>query len=140
MPLRVTVQDADTGSPIPDATIIYIASDIHDYLCKEGRVIRTRTDSGGKVDISGKWRFGVWLIAPGGLPMPQHIVAISAPGYSTYLFGRYDEMKSGKRRCHSHSDIVEALAEIPQENVIRDSRPMSVSQLNGEIIKLIRIK
>ncbi len=140
MPLHVKVEDADTGNPIPDAKVLYIASDIHDYLCKEDRVIRTKADDKGQVDISGKWKFGIWIIVPGGLPAPQHIVSISAPSYSSYVFGRYEEMKSRKKLCDSHSDILEALAEIPQDNVTNDSTLIPDSELNGKIIKLTRVK
>jgi hypothetical protein len=140
MPLHITVEDADTGAPVQDAKVLYIASDIHDYFCKEGRVVHTKTNINGQVDISGKWKFGIWVIAPGGLPAPQHIVAISAEGYSTYLFGQYEFMKSRQKSCDIQSDIVKALTEIPQDNVVRDSRQMPDSELNGSRIKLNKSK
>jgi hypothetical protein len=139
-PLEVTVIDAESGSPIPDAQVIYIVSDLHDYLCKGGRVVRTTSDTSGNVDISGKRKWGFYIAAPGGLPVPDHLIAIWASGYSTYLFSQYSNIAERKKRCENRSDILQALSEIPHEQQILDPWLNLKSNLIGGIIKLPRIK
>jgi len=139
-PLEVTVVDAETGNPIPDAKVVYIVSDLHDWLCKGGRVVRTVSDKNGQVDISGKRRWGFYIAAPGGLPVPDHLIAIWAPGYSAYIFSQYADIAERKKRCENRSDIVEALFEIPQEQRITDPWLNVKSNLIGGKIKLPKIK
>lgn len=140
-PLKVTVEDAATGSPIPEARVIYIVNDHHDFFCREeGRIVRAVSDKSGHVDISGKRKWGFWIAAPGGLPVPDHLIAIWAPGYSTYLFSQYSNIADRKKRCENRSDMLQALDEIPQEQQIADPWLNVKADLIGGIIKLPKIK
>ena len=139
-PLAVTVVDADNGTPIPQATVIYIVSDIHDYACKEGRVVRTTGDKQGSVYIPGKRRWGFYIAAPGGLPVADHLIAIWAPGYSTYIFSQYSNITTWNRLCRDRSDILQAISEIPQEKRIDDPWLNLRADLIGGKIKLTKSK
>lgn len=139
-PLEVTVIDAETGNPIPDAQVIYIVSDLHDSLCKGGRVVHTTSDKSGNIDISGKRKWGFYIAAPGGLPVPDHLIAIWASNYSTYLFSQYASIDGRKKRCENRSDILQALSEIPKGSISSDPRLNPLSELMGGKIKLMKIK
>jgi hypothetical protein len=87
--LRVTVTDQQTGAPIGGAPVVYLVCDIHDFDCSNGRLVETISDTQGHVHIEGRRKWGVWIPTPGGLPVPNHTIAIWAPGYSAYVFQQY---------------------------------------------------
>lgn len=110
------------------------------YICKEGRVVRTTADEQGRVYISGKRRWGFYIAAPGGLPVPDHLIAIWAHGYSTYIFSQYSNIPTWNRLCKNRSDILQAIAEIPQEQRINDPWLNLRTDLIGGKIKLTKSK
>src|SRR6267143_1639218 len=89
--LEVQVLDADTGAPIPRAQVAYVACDIHDFDCSHARVVRTTANEKGEVYIGSKRRFRVCVIAPGGLPVPNHLIAIWTPDYGAFVFSQYGD-------------------------------------------------
>jgi hypothetical protein len=100
-PLDVTVVDAESGAPIPGATTLYFVCDIHDFDFSAARFERRTSNEKGKVKIHGHRKWGVWFPAPGGLPVPNHFIAIWAPGYSAFVFSQYDEtVEDLKTRIH----------------------------------------
>ena len=78
--VEVTVIDAKTGNPIPNAQVIYLACDIHDFSCSGGRLVRTSSNENGEVSIDSKRQWGFWILAPGGWPVPNHLIAVWASG------------------------------------------------------------
>ncbi len=112
--LDVRVMDSKTMSPIPFAEVVYLACDWHDFDCNQARLIRTRADKHGALMIDRQRRWGLWLPAPGGIPVPIHLIAIWSSGYSPFIFGPEDVIQ---RRIPwtPRRDIRDALEEIPLE-------------------------
>src|SRR5688500_17007192 len=96
-PLHVTVVDAQTGRPIPNATVIHMACDVHDSRCERARLVRTSSSEKGTVRISGRREWGPWGPAPGALPVPNHFIAIWADGYSAYVFAQYGDTVESRK-------------------------------------------
>jgi len=134
--LEVTVVDAKTERPIPGAQVVYLACDVHDFDCSHARLIRTVGDKEGVVDIAGKRRWGIWIPAPGGLPVPDHLVAIWAPGYSAFVHSQYGDSPERRREETLRQDIKEALKAIPAERSSSDESLNPKTQLIGGKIKL----
>lgn len=88
-PLDVVVVDAETEEPIQGASVVYLVCDLPDYGCSRCRLIRTISNEKGEIKIEGESRTGIWLVAPGGLPVPDHLIAIWADGYSAFVFIQY---------------------------------------------------
>src|SRR5438876_4471902 len=89
--LDVKVVDAQNGALIQGAKVIYFVCDIHDFQCKHATIVRTTSNESGDLKIEGHRKWGVWIPAPGGLPVPNHFIAIWAPGYSAFVFGQYGD-------------------------------------------------
>jgi len=89
MPLETKVVDAKTGSPIEKATALRVVCDIHDFRCTRGQMDQSETNKDGKVQLDGKWKWRLWFPAPGGLPVPNHHIAIWKSGYKAFVFSQY---------------------------------------------------
>lgn len=138
--LEVKVVDSATDVPIPHAQVAYLACDIHDFDCSHARLVRTAANEKGEVDIDSKRRFGLWIIAPGGLPVPNHLIAIWAPGYSAYVFGQYGDTVESRRRDTKRQDIIDVLNEIPSDQSSSGESLNPRAELIGGKIKLVRSK
>ena len=135
----VQVIDANTEDPISNADVVYLACDAHDLgRCSHGRLIRTKSTDSGNVEISSKRRWGIWLPAPGGLPAPNHLIAIWAPGYTAFVFSQYGESVANRMQSTKRQDIIEALAEIPPHQCLNDGLPNPRSELIGGKIRLVK--
>jgi hypothetical protein len=134
--VKVTVVDAETDHPIPNAQVVYLACDVHDFGCSHAPLIQTVADTEGVVDIAAKRRWGIVIPAPGGLPAPDHLIAIWAPGYSAFVFSQYGDTPERKRERTLRQDIREALQAIPAERSSSDESLNHRTQLMGGKIKL----
>lgn len=148
-PLDVIVVDAETEKPIAGASIVYIACDLHNpYSCHEyGKLIRTTSNEKGEVKIEGETKTGTWLPFPGGLPTPNHLIAIWAPGYSAFVFSQYkvtdatiDELLERKKKSVARTDMLKALQEIPEDKASSDERLNPKKELIGGKIRLLKLR
>jgi hypothetical protein len=136
--LDVTVVDADNGAPIPGAMVIYFVCDIHDFRCEHAALKQTTANERGAVKIEGRRQWGVWIPGPGGLPVPNHFIAIWARGYSAFVFGEYgDTVESIKTKVPRH-DVFDALDSIPSDRLSSDPSLNPKEELIGGRIRLRR--
>ena len=138
--LEVTVVDTDTNMPVPNAQVVYLACDIHDWGCDHARLVRTTANENGEIDIADSRRFGLWIIAPGGIPAPNHLIAIWAPGYSAYAFSQYGDTVESRKRDIKRQDIIDALNEIPSDQSSSSESLNPRAELIGGKIKLVKRK
>lgn len=134
--LDVQVIDAESNKPIPKAEVVYLACHVHDHECKEGHLVRTKTTDEGKVHISKLYGWGPWLPAAGGLPAPNHIIAIWAEGYSAFVFTQYGESVEQRQNDTKREDIRSALQEIPDVRIINDEYLNPREEFIGGKVKL----
>jgi hypothetical protein len=136
--LTVTVTDHQTGAPIEGAPVVYFVCDIHDFDCSNGRLVETTSDAQGYVHIEGRREWGAWIPAPGGLPVPNHTIAIWAPGYSAYVFRQYGGTIQDLAERIDSPTVRRALRRIPAD--LRSSDPALNPQreLTGGQIRLRR--
>ena len=131
--LRVTVTDHETGAPIAGASVVYFACDIHDFDCGNGILVETTSDQQGRVDIKGRRKWGLWIAAPGGLPVTNHTIAIWAPGYSAYVFHQYGGNLSD---MIDDPEVRDALNRIPEDQRSSDDAINPRRELIGGRIRL----
>ena len=134
--LDVTVVDAENGAPIRDATAVYFVCDIHDFQCRHATLLRTTSNARGDLKIRGRREWGVWFPAPGGLPVPNHFIAIWAPGYSAFVFGQYRDTVESIRHRVPRQDVLEALDSIPSDRSSSDPSLNPKEELRGGKIRL----
>ena len=114
-PLDITIVDASSGLPIPGAVVVHYVCDVHEFSCRNARLVRTTSSAGGRVEIPRRWRWGLWIAAPGGLPVPNHFIAVWAPGYSPFMFSQYDDPLERviERIRATRPDVAEELKTLP---------------------------
>jgi len=135
MPLKTRVVDADTGAPIEGATVLRVVCDLHDFRCTGGNMETSKTDKHGEVELSGKRKWGLWIPAPGGLPAPNHQIAIWKSGYQAFVFSQYgsiNDIESGTDR----DDVKKAIHEVPKnrKDYTPDDNPLTMFE--GGFIEL----
>ena len=135
-PFEVTVTDSETVTPISNATIVYLACDVHDFRCRHADLVRGTSSATGIVKIDGRRKWGIWIPAPGGLPAPNHFIAIWAPGYSAFVFAQYGDTVESRKRGIDRADILEALNAIPADQTSSDSSLNPREELVGGTIRL----
>lgn len=116
MPLNSRVFDAETGQPIERAEVLRVVCDIHDFGCKRGYIDKTETNKDGIIELDGKRTWGLWIPAPGGLPVPDHKIAIWKAGYEVFVFSQYGDFERFFNYIQSSSDredLKMALKEVP---------------------------
>lgn len=139
-PLETTVVDAKTGIPIEGAQVLRVVCDIHDYGCNRGKIDIGQTNKEGEIEISGKRQWGIWILGPGGLPVPNHQIAIWKDGYYVFVFSQYgNNIDRFKRRLQSQGGnsqmIMDAINEIPQERkYIKNNRKASSMLTGGKVL------
>jgi hypothetical protein len=138
--LEVQVLDADTGAPIPHAQVVYIACDIHDFDCSHARVVRTTANERGEVDIESKRRFRIWVAAPGGLPVPNHFIAIWAPDHGAFVYCQYGDTIDRWKQYIDRQDIINVLNEVPSDQSSSGESLNPRTELIGGKIKLVKHK
>jgi len=114
MPLTTQVVDAESGAPIEGAQVLRIVCDVHDMQCKKAKMDRGQSDKNGNIKMRGERKWGVWFPAPGGVPAPNHRIAIWKTGYQAFVFSQYgsiDNIKSFTTR----EDLKKAVQEVPIE-------------------------
>ena len=137
-PLDVTVVDAQDRTPIANAVVVYLVCDIHDFGCDHARLVSATSSDKGEVKIDGQRKWGFWVIVPGGVPVPNHFIAIWAPGYSAYVFAQYGDSVDSARRRVRRSDIRAALSSIPKDTSSSDALLNAEQELNGGSIRLLK--
>lgn len=134
--LDVEVIDATSGTPIPYAEVVYVACDVHDFKCSKAKLVRTKANDKGQIDIDSTRRWGVWIPAPGGIPAPNHLSAILAPGYSAFVFSQYEDTIATRISGTQREDIISVLREIPFDQTMNDESLNPKRELIGGKIKL----
>ncbi|MBI5695132.1 MAG: hypothetical protein HZC51_05230 [Nitrospirae bacterium] len=140
MPLRTTVVDAESGAPIEGAKVLRIVCDLHDFDCSHAVIDRGHTDQDGYIKMSGKRKWGIWIPAPGGMPVPNHQIAIWKPGYQAFVFSQYGKVEDVARHT-KRNDLKEAIQEIPaerKETTPDDDDPEKM--FLGGTVRLYRLK
>jgi hypothetical protein len=138
--LEVQVLDAATGAPIPHAHVVYVACDIYDFDCSHARVVRTTANEKGEIDIESMRRFGFWVLAPGGLPVPNHLIAIWASNYGAFVFSQYGDTIDQRKQQTKRQDIMNVLNEIPSDQSSSGELLNPITELIGGKIKLVKTK
>lgn len=134
--LDVEVIDATSGIPIPYAEVVYVACDAHDFKCSKANLVRTKANDKGQIEIDSTRQWGVWIPAPGGIPVPNHLIAIWAPGYSAFVFSQYEGTIASRISRTKREDIIRALQEIPSDQTMNDASLNPREELIGGKIKL----
>ena len=137
--LDVTVVDAQTALPIPHVTVVYLVCDIHDIQCRHAILVRTSSSERGDLKVGGRREWGPWFPAPGGLPIPNHFIAIWAPGYSAFVFGQYDRTVESKKELVERQDVLDALDSIPNDRSSSDPLLNPRRELHGGKIRLRKL-
>lgn len=135
-PLDVSVVDATTGQPLANVEYLRIVCDVHDFTCAHARV-----DAGlaadGHLALPGRRDWGPWTPVPGGLPAPNHQIAIWKPGYQAFVFSQYDDDIDSFASKIERLDIKRQTARIPHERTyLHSAEPEKI--LRGGIIRLQR--
>jgi hypothetical protein len=136
--LKVEVIDATSGNPIPHADVVYLACDVHDFDCSHALLVRTKANDKGEVDIESTRQWGTWIPAPGGIPAPNHLIAIWAPGYSAFVSSQYGDSINSRVAQTKRDDIIQALQEIPSDQTVNDELLNPRRELIGGKIKLVK--
>jgi len=136
--LRVTVTDHQSGAPIAAASVVYYVCDIHDFRCAHGRLVETTSDEQGRVHIKGRRQWGLWIAAPGGLPVPNHTIAIWVPGYSAYVFRQYGGTVEELMDRIDDPAVRDVLKRIPADRRSSDDTVNPQRELIGGKIRLLR--
>jgi hypothetical protein len=138
MPLNTTVVDAETGNPVESAKVLRIVCDIHDRSCTHARMDWGQTDQNGVVKASGDRKWGLWVPAPGGLPVPNHQIAIWKEGYYAFVFSQYGNIDDIKERT-SRPDIMDAISAIPKDRRQCDADDRPDEMFSGGEVKLYKL-
>lgn len=138
MPLETQVVDAESGASIEGAQVLRIVCDIHDMKCARGKIDKEQTDRNGKIEMKGERKWGIWFPAPGGIPAPNHRIAIWKTGYQAFAFSQYGEIND-LLSWTNREDLKKAIQEVPKErkNYTPDANPEQMFE-NGKV-KLQRL-
>ena len=137
--LDVTVVDAQSSLPISHATLVYLVCDVHDIQCRHAILVRSSSSERGGLRVRGRRQWGPWLPVPGGLPIPNHFVAIWAPGYAAFVFGQYDRTVESKKNLVERQDVLDALNLIPSDRSSSEPLLNPKRELHGGKIRLLRL-
>jgi hypothetical protein len=137
-PVKFTVIDAKTEAPIPNAKVVYLACDVHDSSCQHAHLVRSTSSANGAVKIDGHREWAFLVPVPGNIPVPNHFVAIWAPGYSAFAYGQYGDSVASRKRAIARKDILDALNEIPDDHASSAPSLNPSRELEGGTIRLRR--
>lgn len=138
--LDTQVVDANSESPIPHAEVFYPACDFHDFDCSKARLVRTKADDSGQILIDSERHWGVWIPAPGDIPSPNHLIAIWAPGYRTFVFSQANDSINWRVRETKRQDVIEALRAILADHSMNHEYLGPTNDFLGGKIKLVPTK
>jgi hypothetical protein len=139
-PLEFTVIDAATEAPIPGARVVYLSCDVHDFGCHHAHLVKANSSADGSVVLPGRREWALLVPVPGNLPVPNHFVAVWAPSYSAYAYGQYGDRVASRTRGVTRQDILEAFAEIPNDQSSSDTSLNPSRELDGGKIRLRRLQ
>lgn len=142
MPLRTTVLDSETGAPIAGAHVVRFVGDVHDRQCQRSTIEQLETDESGLVAAPGRRKWGLWVPAPGLLPVPNHQIAVWKEGYYVWTYSQYGHLDDllTWRRPDDRKDIIEVLSRIPPQRKEMDPTLDPNKVLNGGTIRLQKLK
>lgn len=131
MPLEAKIIDAHTAEELKGIRYLRIVCDLHDYGCNKALLEDGVFDSDIKLENKRQW--GLYIAAPGGLPVPNHQIAIWKEGYSAIVFSQYDDNINDFAKSVERIDIKDAINEIPTAR--RQISPSEARELffNGTI-------
>ena len=139
-PLSTTVVDSESGKPIAGAVVLRIVCGIHDFSCKNASIEKKFTNNKGMIYLGSKREWGPWFPAPGGLPVPNHQIAIWKEGYSAFIFLQYNNDIDQFAAHVKSNDIREAIREIPKERkYLSENIDPSTIFVNGKV-ELYKLK
>lgn len=132
--LQVRVVDALTGQPLGSVNYLRIVCDVHDMACHHA-LINTGRSADGHITLPGRRDWGPWTPVPGGLPVPNHQIAIWKPGYEAFVFSQYDDDIDRFADIAQNPAITRAVAAIPaQREYLHSDAPGPI--LQGGVIRL----
>ena len=134
MPLKTRVIDSETDQPVSGAKVLRIVCDVHDFDCNDAYMDTGATNRNGEIELDGKRKWGVWMPVPGGLPAPNHQIAIWKEGYQAFVFSAYDGDITKFEETVRRADIRKAIKEIPKErNLLGEGQDPNQLFSGGEI-------
>lgn len=86
--------------------------------------------------ISTLYGWGPWLPVAGGLPAPNHLIAIWTQGYSAFVFTQYGDTVLQRHNNTKREDVKSAPQEIPDDRIFSDEHFNPKDQFIGGKIKL----
>jgi len=116
----VKVIDATSGTPIPYAEVVYLACDVRDFSCSKAKLVRTKANDKGQIDIDSTRRMGSLDFCSGWTSCTNHLIAIWPPGYSVFIFNQYPESIDRRASGTKRKGIIRALREIPSDHTTND--------------------
>ena len=139
MPLESKVVDSETGKPLHNIQYIRIVCDIHDFDCSGASLEEGIAQNGSKFELDNERRWGLYVFVPGGLPVPNHQIAIWKKGYKAVVFSQYDGNIDQFASKAERLDIREAINKIPKQRVYITKYDDPNEIFGGGIIKLERL-
>ena len=140
LPLTTITIDAETEEPIFGASVLRIVCDMHDFDCSNAYMDLGSTNKNGLINLPGKRKWGIWILAPGGLPAPNHHIAIWKKGYSAFVFTQYDDHFEKSNFSMNRQDIQEAINKIPIERRYMNEDQSPNELFDGGKIRLFRLQ
>ncbi len=138
MPVEITVIDARTGKELVNIHYVRIVIDVHDFRCIKPFLEEGIIENGREFHLDNKREWGVYMPAPGGLPVPMHHIAIWKDGYKAVVFSPFDlNDEKLSQRCSNHANIQRVLKTIPMsQTFIKEP----FEKLLGGTVKLMPIE
>jgi hypothetical protein len=87
-PVDAKVIDADTDRQLDDVNYLRIVCDVHDFGCDHA-LLEKGISRGGILRLESERRWGLWMPVPGGVPVPNHQLAVWKEGYHAFIFSQY---------------------------------------------------
>jgi len=135
-PVDAKVIDANTGKQLDDVNYLRIACDVHDFGCGHA-LLEKGISREGILQLDSKRRWGLWMPVPGGVPVPNHQIAVWKDGYYAFIFSQYDANIDEFARRANRADIKSAIDQIPKERKYLYSNQNPNDILLGGVIKLV---
>lgn len=131
MPLKTKVVDSESSEPVIGAKVLRIVCDIHNHDCSNAKIDYGVTDKNGLVIMNGDRKWGLYILAPGGLPAPNHNIAIWKNGYYAFVFSQYGKIEDILRFA-KRKDLFDAIKDIPLERYGYNYNPYEMF-LDGQV-------
>jgi len=134
-PIDTRVIDADTGKQLDNVDYLRISCDVHDFSCSHA-LLEKGISHDGNLQLDGKRQWGLWMPVPGGVPVPNHQIAVWKDGYYAFVFSQYDRTIDEFARRADRADIRIAVEQVPKERKYLYSHQNPNDILLGGVIRL----